>query len=121
MDEAKKLGKRATLERRRRWSRAEREQLLQDFRASGLTQARFAAEHGIKVTTLRNWIYKLTGVGDQCGGFAPVRIVGAGSMGSRSAITVRWPQQGVEVELGVDLDGSGVVRLVRELLAPCLR
>jgi hypothetical protein len=57
---------------------------------------------------------------DQSGGFAPVRLIGARPMGSRRAVTVRWPQ-GVEVEVAVDLDGSGVVRLVRELLAPCLR
>jgi len=94
--------------------------MLRDFRASGLSQVRFAAEHGVRIGTLRNWIYKPSGVDEQSGGFAPVRIVGAGSMGSRGAVTVRWPQ-GVEVELAVDLDGSGVVRLVRELLAPCLR
>ena len=120
MDEAKKPGMRETKERRRRWSRAEREQMLQDFRASGLTQVRFAAEHGVSIGTLRNWIYKPAMAGEQSGGFAPVHLVGAGSIGSRGAVTVRWPH-GVEVELAVDLDGSGVVRLVRELLAPCLR
>jgi len=120
MDESKKLGTREDRGRRRRWSRTEREQLLQDFRASGLTQVRFAAEHGVKVTTLRNWIYKPASADDQAGGFAPVRIVGARPVDLRSAVTVRWPQ-GVEVELAVDLDGSGVVRLVQELLAPCLR
>ena len=120
MDESKKLGTREDRSRRRRWSRSEREQLLQDFRSSGLTQERFAAEHGINVTTLRSWIYKRAGAGNEGGGFAPVKIVGARPVGSRQAITVRWPQ-GVEVELAVDLDGSGVVRLVRELLAPCLR
>jgi transposase-like protein len=120
MDDSKKLGTREDRSRRRRWSRTEREQLLQDFRASGLTQVRFAAEHEVNVTTLRNWIYKPASADDQSGGFAPVQIVGARPIGSRNAITVRWPQ-GVEVELAVDLDGSGVVRLVRELLAPCLR
>ena len=121
MDESKKLGTRGL---RRRWSRTEREQLVRDFRASGLTQVRFAAEHRIKVGTLRNWIYQPAGVGarcrDQAGGFAPVRIVGSRSLGSRSTVTVRWPQ-GVEIELAVELEGSGVVRLVRELVAPCLR
>jgi hypothetical protein len=120
MDNSKKLGTREDKGRRRRWSRTEREQLLRDFRASGLTQARFAAERGIKVPTLRNWIYKPAVADDQSGGFAPVRIVGARPIRSCGAITVRWPQ-GVEVEVAVDLDGSGVTRLVRELLAPCLR
>jgi hypothetical protein len=72
------------------------------------------------VPTLRNWIYKPAVADDQSGGFAPVRIVGARPIRSCGAITVRWPQ-GVEVEVAVDLDGSGVTRLVRELLAPCLR
>jgi hypothetical protein len=120
MDDSKKLGTGEDRSRRRRWSRTEREQLLRDFRASGLTQVRFSAERRVNVGTLRNWIYKPANGGDQSGRFAPVRIVGAASMGSRGAVTVRWPQ-GVEVELAVDLDGSGVVRLVRELLAPCLR
>jgi hypothetical protein len=120
MDESKKLRTREAPERRRRWSRAERDQLLQDFRASGLTQERFAAERRLSIGTLRNWIYKPAETGDQAGGFAPVHIVGARPMGSRSAVTMRWPQ-GVEVELAVDLDGSGVTRLVRKLLAPCLR
>jgi len=120
MDESKKQGTREDRGGRRRWLRTEREQLLRDFRASGLTQVRFAAEHGVSIGTLRNWIYKPASADDQSGGFAPVQIVGARPIGSRNAITVRWPQ-GVEVELAVDLDGSGVVRLVRELLAPCLR
>ena len=94
--------------------------MLQDFRRSGLTQARFAATHGVSIGTLRNWIYKPAEAGDQAGGFAPVQIVGRRPPESRSAITMRWPQ-GVEVEVAVDLDGSGLVRLVRELLAPCLR
>ena len=94
--------------------------MLAAFRASGLTQVRFAAEHGVKVTTLRNWIYKPTGGDDHPGSFAPVQIVGARGPRPGGRVTVRWPQ-GVEIELAVDLDGSGVVRLVRELLAPCLR
>jgi transposase-like protein len=117
MDESKKLGTRWL---RRRWSRTEREQLVREFRASGLTQVRFAIEHRIKVGTLRNWIYKPAGSGEQAGGFAPVRIVGASPSGVRSTVTVRW-SQGVEVELAVELDGSSVARLVRELVAPCLQ
>ena len=120
MDEPKKQETQKAHGHRRRWSRSEREQWLRAYRASALTQERFAAEHGINVTTLRSWIYKPAGAGNEGGGFAPVQIVGARPLGSRQAITVRWPQ-GVEVELAVDLDGSGVVRLVRELLAPCLR
>ena len=35
-------------------------------------------------------------------------------------VTVRWPQ-GMEVAIAVPLDESGALRLVREILAPCLR
>lgn len=120
MDEAKKRGTRAARRRRRQWSRGEREQMLRDFQASGLSQDQFAAQAQMSVGTLRNWIYQPAGARDQAGGFAPVQIVGPRPRGTPRAVTVRWPH-GVEVELAVDLDGRGVVRLVRELLAPCLR
>ena len=109
---------------RRRWTRAKRAQVLRAYRASGLTQEKFAGQAGIKIGTLRAWIYKQpTAGGDEPGGFAPVRIVGGAGPSTRTtrgAVTVRWPQ-GIEVEIAVDLDGAGVERLVRELLTPCLR
>jgi len=109
---------------RRRWTRAKRAQVLQEYRASGLTQEKFAEQAGLRIGTLRAWIYKQpTAGGDAPGGFAPVRIVdrsGPSTMTTRGAVTVRWPQ-GIEVEIAVDLDGAGVERLVRELLTPCLR
>ena len=106
-------------------SGAERAHWLSEYRASGLTQEKFAARAGLKVGTLRAWIYKRRRpVNDQRGHFAPVRIVGGAGPGptttTRGAVTVRWPQ-GIEVEIAVELDGAGVGRLVRELLKPCLR
>lgn len=105
---------------RRSW--AERAQLLGEYRASGLTQEQFAAQAGLKIGTLRAWIYKKRPAVSRAGGhFAPVRIVDALPVTrSPGAVTVRWPQ-GIEVEIAVDLDGPGVGRLVRKLLAPCLR
>jgi hypothetical protein len=108
----------------RHWTRAKRAQVLREYRASGLTQEKFAGQAGIRIGTLRAWIYKQpTAEGDAAGGFAPVRIVdrsGPGTGTTRGAVTVRWPQ-GIEVEIAVDLGGAGVERLVRELLTPCLR
>lgn len=116
---------------RRRRSRRERAQLLSEYRASGWTQERFARRSGIKVGTLRTWIYKMRSSAtsanrdevspiDEAGGFAPVRIVDAvRPMKSRGLVTVRWPQ-GMEVEIAVELDGVGIERLVRELVRPCL-
>lgn len=107
-----------------RRSRAERGELLKEYRASGQTQESFAARMGINVGTLRGWIYKPRppATADD-GAMAPVRIVGEvgpARMTTRGAVTIRWPQ-GIEVEVAVALDGAGTLRLVRELLAPCLR
>jgi transcriptional regulator with XRE-family HTH domain len=104
-------------------SRAARERLLGEYRASGLTQEQFAARSGIKVGTLRTWIYKrrTPAVADR-GRFAPVRIVdeARSASASRGSVTVRWPQ-GIEVRIAMDLDRAGVASLVRKLLGPCLR
>ena len=44
--------------RGRHRTRSEREQMVEAYRASGQTQAVFAHERGIKITTLRAWIYR---------------------------------------------------------------
>ena len=119
MDEHRKEEPRATAKRNRHRTAAERAQLIQDFRASGLTQERFAAERQITVATLRAWIYRPASAGAS-GGLVPVQVVSPRARDCRGAIAVRWPQ-GMEVELAVDLDGSGVERLLRELLPPCSR
>jgi len=93
---------------------------VSEYRASGLTQERFAAERGLKLATLRNWIYKPAAPEGEAGRFVPVQIIGPRAAGSGGKVTVRWPQ-GVEVELPVDLDGGGVVQLLRDLLGQCLR
>ena len=107
-----------------RRSSAERGKLLREYRASGQTQESFAARMGLNVGTLRGWIYQqgAPAPADR-GSMAPVRIVGdvrPVNMTTHGAVTIRWPQ-GIEVEVAVALDGAGTLRLVRELLAPCLR
>ena len=105
-----------------RRSRAERVEILSAYRASGLTQEKFALEAGINLGTLRGWIYRQPAMGGEASGqFAPVRIVGAlPEAKGVGTITVRWPQ-GIEVEIAFGADSAGAVRLVRELVAPCLR
>ena len=124
MDELKGRGAKEGKAGSSRRSRAEREQLLKEYRASGQTQESFAARLGINVGTLRGWIYKQRPPAPaDHGPLAPVRIVGdvrRAKMTTRGAVTIRWPQ-GLEVEVAVALDGAGTLRLVRELLAPCLR
>jgi hypothetical protein len=43
---------------RLRFTQQEREKLIVKYRASGLAQREFAQEQGIKVGTLRQWIYR---------------------------------------------------------------
>lgn len=124
MDETKGKGAQEGKAGSNRRSRAERGKVLREYRASGQTQEAFAARMGINVGTLRGWIYKQRppATADR-GSMAPVRIVDDArptKLTRRGAVTVRWPQ-GIEVEIAVDLDDIGTVRLVRELLAPCLR
>lgn len=103
---------------RRRWSAAERARWVREYRASGLSQERFAAQARLSVGTLRGWIYKRAAGDAGAGGFASVQLVGGHAARGRAAVTVRWPHG---VEVAVDLDEVGTLRLVRELVAPCLR
>jgi len=123
MEESKPQGTKQSRSKGGHRTRAERTQLLSAYRASGLTQEQFAARAGIKIGTLRAWIYRPQArAAVERGHFAPVRIVEAAPAVAKSSgtITVRWPQ-GMAVEIAVPLDESGVGRLVRELVAPCLR
>ena len=43
---------------RRRASAQERSRVVGLYRASGLTQGQFATQHGIKLSTLRQWLYR---------------------------------------------------------------
>lgn len=108
----------------RRRRHPEREKLLAEYRTSGLTQERFAAEEGINVGTLRGWLYQQSRRRREVGNrFAPVQVqgLGAGAMNSPSrTVTLRWPQ-GVEVEIKAELADAGMINLVRELLTVCSR
>ena len=123
MDKLKGRGAKKSKAGGSRRSRAERGQLLREYRASGQTQESFAARLGINVGTLRGWIYKQRPPAPaDHGPLTPVRIVGdvpPAKLTTRGAVTIRWPQ-GIEVEVAVALDDASAVRLVRKLLAPCL-
>jgi len=104
--------------RARRHTEAEIAALLAEYRASGLTAAEFSARAGLRPATLLSWHYRLRRQEEPRPGspFARVQVPAARA----GTLTVRWPQ-GVEVEVAVDLDEAGVVRVVRDLLAPCWR
>lgn len=109
----------------RRHSLAERTALIGEYRASGLTLANFATRAGMKIGTLRTWLYREKRPLPRVGGshFAPVRVLEGGApltqSPGRGAVTVRWPQ-GIEVEITLDLDTLGAGHLLRALLSPCL-
>ena len=106
--------------RHRRHTRAEIEQIVAHYRASGLTQAEFAVQAGLRPWSLRNWLSqqrrKAAPRASGAAHFASVQLRPA----PVGTITVRWPQ-GVQVEVAVSLDPAGVVQLVRELVMPCSR
>jgi transposase-like protein len=114
------MEKSKTVVARRRWSPAERARWLREYRASGMSQEKFAEQAQLSVGTLRGWIYRRAAVDAGAGGFAPVQVVGGHAPRERAAVTVRWPH-GVEVELAVDLGEAGLRRLMRELVGPCSR
>ena len=107
-----RLQRKAKGKRQRR--REEIAATLQAYRNSGLSQAEFARQAGIKLCSLRNWLYRQRRAG--VGGFAAVQL----GPDRGGALTLRWPG-GVELEIAVALDGAGTAALLRELLAPCLR
>ena len=44
--------------RRPRWTPQERAQLVAAYQASGLTQREFAQQHGVKLGTFQQWVYR---------------------------------------------------------------
>jgi transposase-like protein len=101
----------------KRWSTQEIDQLVGDYRRGELTQEAYAGQIGVKVHTLRSWLYKRKARSPA--GFAAVRVEGGGPERG-GAVTVRWPQ-GIEVDLPLAL-GEPVLRAwLRKLLSPCSR
>ena len=44
----------------KRLTQAQRDQLLQDYHRSGLTQRKYAAQAGLGLSTLQRWLHKAT-------------------------------------------------------------
>jgi transposase-like protein len=107
---------RASIASKARFSAAERARLLTLYRQSGLTQKDFAEQHGLKLTALRQWLYR---PGKQAGETKPLF----------QELIVAPPTAGwaVEMTLGkavtVRLSQAAVATLVNQLLerqdAPC--
>ena len=78
--------------------REARERVVAEYRASGLTQAEFAAARGMKLSALQAWIYRRVTPRN--------RASGRGDAGSARFVEVRAPE-GAQVELQI---GELVVR-----------
>lgn len=109
-----------TARRRQRSSRDERQQWVEDWERSGLTQVEYARTHGLSVATLRNWIRHAARATAVSGSGAPefrevdlAQVLGVGAnVADRSwDAEIRMPS-GVAIAVG---RGTSAAR-VRELL-----
>ena len=83
---------------RRRRSQVEIAQVLGEYRRSGLSQAAFAAEHGIAFSTLTYWLRQARRAGVEEGCRKPARSIGAQLVPVRLVDSSRLPSS-VLVEL----------------------
>lgn len=89
--------------------RAEIEELVERYRLSGQTQSAYAAAEGLKVGTLRQWLYRREGKETGSGGMVPVKVVEG--RGTGRTVVIRYTS-GVEVEFA----GGVEVGVLRELI-----
>ena len=119
-----------SVERRRNWSREEKQRLVAESSRAGRTASQVARENGIAPGQLFTWrrqfLAEATGVAIQDGGFVPVQVAGAppatdGSELSASRvetrIEIRLPN-GVVIMIGVGRDVE--IEALRRVLAACL-
>src|SRR5215207_7730999 len=117
-----------SVERRRNWSREEKQRLVAESWRAGRTASQVARENEIAPGQLFTWrrqfLAEATGVAIQDGGFVPVQIAAAppatdGSELSASRvetrIEIRLPN-GVVIGVGCDVE----IEALRRVLAACL-
>ena len=107
---------RTKLTKRRRRTAEEVAPLVAEYRQGELSQEEYAQKIGVKVGTLRHWLYRRR---PGTVGFAAVRLE-PNRPEPGAAITIRWPQ-GLELELPLALGEAALRPWLRELLGPCLR
>jgi hypothetical protein len=96
----------------------ERAEWVSRYRSSGQTQARFAQQHGLKLTTLQWWIY-----GQQrkqphpTVAFREIAVSPQWSGGAWAA-EVSWPS-GVTVRLGAQAEASWIEALLQAVRQRC--
>ncbi|MEX2263881.1 MAG: hypothetical protein WD696_18145 [Bryobacteraceae bacterium] len=101
---------------RRRRSRAEVEQLVAEYEASGLSRAEFCRKHGLSLTTLNRYRKRRPAQGEATGvnGWVAVELRGARTAtGSDegSGLALALPG-GRRIEVGRGFDGETLVQLL---------
>lgn len=98
-------------EKRRRRSCQEIEDWIERYRQSGQSARAFAARHGLRVGTLRQWLYRRGNKATASSqAMVPVKLIEAPE--SQPAVTLRLPG-GVQIEFS----GPVEVSVLRELIA----
>ncbi len=96
-------------DRGKRYSKGEREELLQLFDQSEYSASRFCQEMGVCYATLKRWL------GRESPRVNLVEVTAAASINA-VALRIRLPN-GIECELGSGLSRSEVTQWIRELKA----
>jgi len=97
--------------KRRRRSGQEIEEWIERYRQSGQNARVFAARHGLRVGTLRQWLYRRGNKARASGqAMVPVKLIDPPE--NQPAVTLRLPG-GVQVEFSAPVE----VSVLRELIA----
>lgn len=95
----------------------ERAQWVSRYRSSGQTQAQFAQQHGLKLTTLQWWIYGQRRKQRPTAAFREVAVSPLWSGGVWAA-EVTWPS-GVTVRLGARAEASWIEAFLKAVRQEC--
>ena len=96
-------------ERRRRFTRAEREQVVQAFRISGVSKNAYAREIGVSWITLQRWIETVEA--EPRTSLIPVRV-----MECSRKMEPAWPEYVAESGIRLRIPPGTELRTVAELL-----
>jgi hypothetical protein len=101
----------------RRRSGREIDEWIERYRRSGQSAAAFASAHGVKVGTLRGWLYRRAGrTKSRNEAMIPVKLID--SAGRQPAVTLRLPS-GIEIEFAAAVAVSTLKELIESGTRRC--
>jgi hypothetical protein len=96
----------------------ERAQWVSRYRSSGLTQAQFAQQYGLKLTTLQWWIYGPRRKQQHSAtGFREIAVSPLWPVGAWAA-ELSWPS-GMTVRLGAQVEAAWIEALLKVVRPEC--